>query len=278
MPLPDFLCIGAQKSATTWLAVMLRQHPNIWMPPIKEVHFFDKMAGENRELRRYRELAEKRKTSGIEKGLGPDFAAYLDRVTAFDEVSLAWYQAVFSWPVRAGVKTGEITPAYLEISEAGVRYARETLGDIKIMAIIRHPLDRELSNLRMAASLRMRKHGGPETDRDWMQIYDRMVRKRPRGAYSRGIPLWQGAFSEKNFLAIPFADVRESPQALMEQVEDFLGVPNFGSYYKLEKRVHKTKNKLLIPQVVIDRAAERVAGEDAFLRQHFGEDFYLRTK
>lgn len=39
--LPHFLCIGAQKSATTWLHHQLAKHPGICMPDIKEVHYFD---------------------------------------------------------------------------------------------------------------------------------------------------------------------------------------------------------------------------------------------
>ena len=38
---PDFLCIGAQRSGTTWLYQNLRRHPEIWMPPAKEIHYFD---------------------------------------------------------------------------------------------------------------------------------------------------------------------------------------------------------------------------------------------
>ncbi len=38
--LPDFLIIGAQKSAKTWLAHVLRQHPRIFMPE-HEPHFFN---------------------------------------------------------------------------------------------------------------------------------------------------------------------------------------------------------------------------------------------
>ncbi|SHL06505.1 sulfotransferase family protein [Rhodothermus profundi] len=38
--LPDFLIIGAQKSATTWLARLLRQHPGVYMPE-RELHFFN---------------------------------------------------------------------------------------------------------------------------------------------------------------------------------------------------------------------------------------------
>ncbi len=40
-PFPDFLCIGAQKSGTTWLQDCLIHHPEIFLPEEKEVHFFD---------------------------------------------------------------------------------------------------------------------------------------------------------------------------------------------------------------------------------------------
>ncbi len=35
---PDFLGIGAQKSGTTWLHDKLWRHPQVWLPPIKELH------------------------------------------------------------------------------------------------------------------------------------------------------------------------------------------------------------------------------------------------
>jgi len=38
---PDFLGIGAQKSGTTWLYQNLAAHPQIWMPPVKELHYLD---------------------------------------------------------------------------------------------------------------------------------------------------------------------------------------------------------------------------------------------
>lgn len=39
-PLPDFLCIGAQKAGTTTLYQHMRSHPGIYMPATKEVHYF----------------------------------------------------------------------------------------------------------------------------------------------------------------------------------------------------------------------------------------------
>lgn len=41
MPNPDFIIVGASRSGTSSLFYYLRQHPEIYMPGVKEVHFFD---------------------------------------------------------------------------------------------------------------------------------------------------------------------------------------------------------------------------------------------
>lgn len=38
--LPNFIGIGVMKSATTWISQCLREHPQIFMSEIKEIHFF----------------------------------------------------------------------------------------------------------------------------------------------------------------------------------------------------------------------------------------------
>jgi hypothetical protein len=40
LPLPNFFIIGAPKSGTTALYDSLKQHPEIYMSPVKEPHFF----------------------------------------------------------------------------------------------------------------------------------------------------------------------------------------------------------------------------------------------
>ena len=37
---PDFFCVGAAKSGTSALQYFLRQHPDIFMPEMKEIHHF----------------------------------------------------------------------------------------------------------------------------------------------------------------------------------------------------------------------------------------------
>ena len=46
---PDFLCVGAQKAGTSWLFHQLTLHPDFWMPPVKEVHYFDSLSRVKRQ-------------------------------------------------------------------------------------------------------------------------------------------------------------------------------------------------------------------------------------
>jgi Sulfotransferase family len=43
MTMPNFFIIGAQKAGTTSLYYYLKQHPQIYMSPRKEPHFFEGM-------------------------------------------------------------------------------------------------------------------------------------------------------------------------------------------------------------------------------------------
>lgn len=40
MGIPNFIVAGTQKAATTWLYECLREHPDIFVPNVKEIHFF----------------------------------------------------------------------------------------------------------------------------------------------------------------------------------------------------------------------------------------------
>lgn len=41
----DFIGIGAAKSGTTWLTTVLRQHPEIFLSKVKEIHYFNQYRG-----------------------------------------------------------------------------------------------------------------------------------------------------------------------------------------------------------------------------------------
>lgn len=107
MVFPSFIGIGAQRSGSTWLHLLLKQHPKIYMPEKrKEIHFFDQ---------------------NYHKGLEWYESFFPDKQSAIN------YQAI-----------GEITPEYLNISECAERIACLTSVQ-KLIVILRNPVNRVYS-------------------------------------------------------------------------------------------------------------------------------------
>jgi hypothetical protein len=48
-PLPHFLVIGTQKGGTTSLHHLLSRHPGIYLPAVKEVHYFSQHFHQSRQ-------------------------------------------------------------------------------------------------------------------------------------------------------------------------------------------------------------------------------------
>ena len=108
MTLPNFLIIGAGRSGTTSLYHYLRQHPQIFMSPIKETSFFAFENGQNQ--------------------------------FRFPIRSLEAYEALFS-KVTVERAIGEASPLYLVQSEAADRIKRH-IPDARLIALLRDPAER----------------------------------------------------------------------------------------------------------------------------------------
>lgn len=119
MTMPNFLIVGAQKAGTTALYYYLRQHPQIYMSPEKETHFF---SYEN----------EKLNFRGPSRNL-------LTPITNIEA-----YRALFQ-KASGEIAIGEASPSYLYIPKA-VERIQHYLPDAKLIAILRNPVDRAYSN------------------------------------------------------------------------------------------------------------------------------------
>ena len=121
---PTFLIIGAGKSGTTSLYRYLVEHPEVFMSPKKEPNFF---AFEGKQL--------------DFRGPGDD-AAKNTSVTTKEE-----YLELFSG-VRKEKAIGEASPVYIYNDTAAERI-HHYLPDVKLVAILRQPVDRAYSAFMM---------------------------------------------------------------------------------------------------------------------------------
>ena len=119
MTLPNFLIIGSAKGGTSSLHYYLRQHPQIFMPDLKEPRFFA-LEG------------------GILNFQNPDSAINYNSITTLRE-----YESLFA-NVTNELGIGEASPLYL-YSEKAARRIKHYVPDAKLMVILRNPVDRAFS-------------------------------------------------------------------------------------------------------------------------------------
>src|SRR5438067_11210494 len=96
---PDFLCIGAQKAGTSWLYRQLTEHPDFWMPPVKELHYFNLLG-------RVPSVASARARDDRDRR----FLEAIKRLSARSHLDLEDYAGLFA--VKGDLLSGDITPAY----------------------------------------------------------------------------------------------------------------------------------------------------------------------
>ena len=97
---PDFLCVGAQKAGTSWLYQQLEPHPDFWMPPVKELHYFDQPT-RTKEFHPPR-CGDARDSSFINgmKDLSAQFYLDLDSYGRLFRIRGRNSQAIFRQPIR----------------------------------------------------------------------------------------------------------------------------------------------------------------------------------
>ena len=143
---PDFIGIGAPRTGTTWLYEHLSRHPNIWMPPVKEIHFFDRVDGFSMMERKFRLDLKNKAASYIfpnkKKNRTPNICWDLNYF--FRRPDFNWYSSLFL-PERDQV-TGEITPAYSLLDQKIVEKIFTYYPSMRIIFLMRDPIERAWSH------------------------------------------------------------------------------------------------------------------------------------
>lgn len=194
---PKFFVIGAQKCGTTWFQEMLRQHPGVFLPDVKEVNYFVK--------------PEHNRHSRQDKGWN-------------------WYQDLYS--AHAGKVTGDVTPDYIYWDYCA-RDIAARLPDARIIAILRHPVERAYSQYWM--SRRNQTHS---------ESFETILETNPhligRGKYVGQMRRFFDAFPASNVKVLFYEEFFADPVTNIRTVFEFLGLaPDFAPA-GLDKRIGGT--------------------------------------
>lgn len=203
-PMPNFLIVGAAKSGTTSLSFYFNQHPDIYMPSLKEPEFF--AADEGKVMDEYGPK-------------GPHVRP--KRITR-----LADYQALFRG-ARSEKARGEASAVYLYLPEAADRI-KANIPNAHILVILRNPVERAYS-----AFLHQVREGLEDKDfatalreeperiaAGWSPLYH----YRAMGYYAEQLTRYYRAFGSDKVHVYLYDDLREDPTALTQRTFNALGV------------------------------------------------------
>ncbi len=155
-----FIGIGAQKSGTSWLGKYLNSHPEVYIGPIKELHFFDRYKDTQQEykihLRHFSDtLSDLAFTLNI-ANLKKDKNRFNKIGSIYHILKMSLDENLYSQYFTSKLEPrhklyGEITPSYATLDRRGFQKMKELAPNPKIIFIMRNPIDRYWSQLRFTA-------------------------------------------------------------------------------------------------------------------------------
>ncbi len=201
MNLPNFIIIGAAKSGTTSLYNYLKQHPSIYLSAIKETNFFATNFVDDNPT--FEEL---------------DFTLEQAKKLSFPITNLEAYQQLFAHVSFNQTARGEVSPLYLN-SFIAAEKIKFHIPDVKLIAILRNPIDRAYSGYQM--QLRQTNENrsfASNLNRD--EIYIRS------GFYYKQIKRFYNTFDRNQIKILLFENFKQNPLKSIQEIFDFLEVDN----------------------------------------------------
>ncbi len=236
--LPHFLGIGAPRAGTTWVYEVLARHPDVFMPPVKEVHYFDVLDPTvERSSFRYGKHLKSRLGSTIAhfaprlssrlSSKRAEFAPTWDLRYFLGSATDEWYQRLFTAASARGKLCGEITPSYSLLSTPMIGRILSINPDMKFVYIIRDPIERAWSHAVKALVKDPGRKFESVIESEYAAFYQSTENLRI-SAYASNIDRYLEVVNPSQLLVLFFDDIQHRPQQLLSELCRFLGcsVPN----------------------------------------------------
>jgi hypothetical protein len=226
--LPNFIIIGAGKSGTTSLYHYLKSHPEVFMSPVKETNFF----------------ALKDEPIVDPKDDPDQMYHYPWSIRNWED-----YRALFK-PACDAKAIGEVSPMYL-YSKKAAEGIKETLPGIKLVVILRNPVDRLYSRfLHLARENRLPSDDIKDAlDRDsiWWRRND-LVQE---GFYHKHLSVYFENFNPTQIKIFLYDELQNNPVKLVQELFTFIGVdPTFSPDLKTSHNVSGFIKNRTIDQLI----------------------------
>ena len=255
---PTYLfCVGATKAGTSWLYDHLAGHPECHFRSIKELHYFSMStpAHFDSALRAGRdeisELKDQADLAGDAKSWHDRRLTDLrdwQRVLRAKAVDLPAYRAFLNEGRGDARLVGDITPAYALMSGEKLKSLAAVGADVRVIYLIRDPLARLWSHVRMIAARVAPQRFADEAQALMARILAGDLSGEGKGIVARGdyaaiLPKLARSFDPARLLVLFYEDMLTLPG--IAKLSAFLGIaPGTAD---LGRRVHEGQSLALAP-------------------------------
>lgn len=266
---PDLICLGAQKAATTWLYDVLSHRDEIFLPPIKEIHYFSQIY--NNDARDYGPVHRAAQVESVLKYFQAAKFSDHPRPSLVDEVNHlvspdvddSWYAQIFSSASSDAVCV-EICPSYMNMPQAAVQHVLRLNPSVRLLVLIRDPLDRCWSQIRMHIS-----RGIEDRELDlfvsgekslWPYLF--------YTDYAGSLRRWQRFCGIGQLKLILHEAIESDPNAALAEIYNFIGLPPPATDPRLNREVFKGE-AIEMPKGLRSLLLRELAPQYAFLDKIF---------
>jgi hypothetical protein len=237
MTMPNFFIIGAQKAGTTSLYHYLKQHPQVYMSPVKEPFFFSSKIDPNGRV--------------VKERFGGPVRVRKPRFANLDE-----YRKLFEG-VEGEKAIGEASPLYHYAPGTAERIKR-FVPDAKVIALLRNPADRAYSAFLYALRIgteplsdfgRALREEGDRIRDHWHYSFH----YRNRGNYYAQLKSYYEVFGRERVGVWLYEDLKDGPGDVVRSVFRFLEVDD-----AFVPDTYSKHNPALVPKGETGRVAIRV--------------------
>jgi hypothetical protein len=268
----EFLGIGTTRSGTTFLHERLRAHPQVWLPPQKELHYFtfQRTGGywNRRHLKHLvRAVPNLRRALRDRSNLAAELRWQLRYF--FGPRNDRWYLSLYETPACSGV-AGQIEPTYATLPLRTIRVVHRLHPEVKLLYMMRDPIERAWSS---ATKSTAKNQGRPMVEVSDEEILAKLERSAVEmSTYIEHIERWEKVFPAESFFFGFYDDLVEEPERLLDRVAHFVGVSPQGDLTdQAREPVNHTRHwKVAIPSHIERYLAERLLEPTRALADRFG--------
>jgi hypothetical protein len=233
--MPDFLCIGLEKTGTTWLHTNLIHHPDVHLTPFKEIKYFaygnflpkDRLvrrffssAWHFKSIRNYYKRRIKIYFKNPSKIFSIDFR--WDWNLFFGLRNDKWYNSLFQINNKSNKLSGEICPVYAYLDVKQIEKIYSFNPNFKIIIILRNPIERVWSKTVMNLCRDANRNLNEVKEDEFIAQFNRTFRLVPD--YIKLINQWKKYFPDEKIFVGFYDMLCENPNEFFVAICNFLGI------------------------------------------------------